>query len=65
MDLKPLTGCMRSMGTARERSIAVGADWARSTLAAKKRVDCMAAVGRCGRNGEWYPRVVVAALLMP
>lgn len=45
VDLKPLTGCMRSIGTARERSMAVGADWARSMLAARKRVDCMAAVG--------------------
>lgn len=26
VDLKPLAGCMRSMGTARERSIEVGAD---------------------------------------
>lgn len=41
---------MRSIGTARERSIEVGADCARSMLAAKKRVDCMAAGVGCK---EW------------
>lgn len=42
VDLKPRTGCMRTIGIARERSMTVGADWARSALAARKRVDCMA-----------------------
>lgn len=34
---------MRSIGTARERSMEEGADCMRSMLAARKRVDCMAA----------------------
>lgn len=45
VDLNPLTGCIRSIGTARLRSMEVEADCARSALAARNRVDCIV-VGR-------------------